>query len=178
MLNSRRLIANSALTDTESSAIRMFAGKEMLFVTPWRFRLPVTFCCEPAGSMPVTVKVVTGKLAASKKSRLLRWPSSRLSSAQVDCMAILNSGVPAILPAATLIFPAKFLNPPLWLRVTLEPTKPIVDSDRMTYSRPAADASEGDFFGSDAEALWTLSAGSEQPAIREAATAAMRGVNR
>src|SRR5438552_17961946 len=93
-------------------------------------------------------------------------------------MASLNSGVPTILPAATLIFPANFLNPPLWLRVTLDPMKLMVDSARTRYSLPADDVSEAALFGSDAEVLWTLSAGSEQPLIKQATTTAMREIER
>src|SRR5205814_4801896 len=42
---------------------------------------------------------------------------------------------------------------------------------------PEADELEADFFGSDADDLWTLSAGSEQPVIKKAAAAARASGN-
>src|ERR1043166_9731572 len=85
-------------------------------------------------------------------------------------MAILISEE-AILPSATFTFPANFLNPPLWWPVTFEPTKPIVDSARTTYSR-AVGAGLAVGFASVAVVLATLSAGSEQLVSKQAAESA------
>src|SRR5437867_2776511 len=148
----------------------MSAGNVTLLVTPWRSRLPVTVFCAPEASMLVTVNVLVGNFAASKKSGLLRCPVTRSLSAQVEAMAILISEA-AILPSATLTFPANFLNPPLWWPVTFEPTKPIVDSARTTYSLAVGDGwAVG--FASVAVVLTTLSAGSEQPVSQQAAGSA------
>src|SRR5258706_13798646 len=91
-------------------------------------------------------------------------------------MAIFIS-VEAILPSATLTLPANFLNPPLWLPVTFEPTKPIVDSARTTYSL-AVGAGLAVCFASVAVVLATLSAGSEQPVSKQAARRANKAASR
>src|SRR6185369_10171243 len=87
-------------------------------------------------------------------------------------MAILISDA-AIFPSATLTFPANFLNPPLCLPVTFEPTKPIVDSARTTYSL-AVGAGLTACFASVAVVLATLSAGSEQLVSKQVAARANR----
>src|SRR6266540_310430 len=136
--------------------------------------------------MAVTVKVDTGYFATSKKSGLWRWPVSRSVSVKMDFMPILISGAPVIFPPWTVNEPATFLNPPLWLPVTLEPVNPTVDSERMMYDLPACAAAAGAdesgappdvgavFAGSEAEDFGTESAGSEQPASRHVASAANR----
>src|SRR5262245_22357810 len=127
--------------------------------------------------MPVTVNVDTGYFATSKKSGLLRWPVSRSVSDQMDFMPILISAEPVILPPWTVSEPATFLNPPSWLPVTLEPLKPTVEPERMTYALPACVVAESEapadvaagLAGSAAEVLWTSAAGSEQPTRTQAA---------
>jgi hypothetical protein len=107
--------------------------------------------------------VETGIFAASKNAGDFRCPSNFLSSAQRDFIDILISGVPTSLPLATCSLPEKFVNPPLWLRVTFEPTKPILDAARIEYSlADSADASSA-FLGAEVVAFSTLFAGSEHP---------------
>src|SRR5260221_3166817 len=129
------------------------------------------------GSMAVETNVAVGNWETAKKSPPFKCPVSRGSSAKSELASITTLlPAPARRSLTTLNSPAKLRNPPLWLRVTLEPMNPIAEVFGPNTKYRASVSGAAAALVSGAAEVSTLAAGTSLAGLEQPANNVSRAI--